>query len=135
MGTGSIFCHVSYLPMPIIAFRLLNKYLYSEPNLGATGSVLGVGTTRFVLKKLELTGHISKVNKNRALIRNLFIYSEDVEHFRLLDVYSKCGRRGRILKSVGTTGSMKVIFDLSPIQSNAVFVSLYKRVFPNWPLF
>ncbi|KMZ72355.1 Pre-rRNA-processing protein TSR1-like protein [Zostera marina] len=74
-----------------------------------------------------------RVSKLKAVIRFMFHNPDDVRWFKPVDLWTKCGRHGRIKEPVGTHGSMKGIFDGVVQQHDVVCMSLYKRVYPKWP--
>ena len=76
---------------------------------------------------------MSKVHKNKAVVKFMFHFPDDVLWFRPLELWTKYGRRGRIKEPVGTHGAMKCIFDGVVSQRDTCCVSLYKRQFPVWP--
>jgi hypothetical protein len=59
-------------------------------------------------------------------------FSEDIEYFKPIELYTLSGRHGRIKQPLGTHGLMKCIFDRPLSVQDNVFMNLYKRVFPKW---
>ena len=74
-----------------------------------------------------------QLHKTKAVVRFMFHNPDDVRWFRPVELWTKSGRRGRIREPIGTHGSMKVIFDGTLRQQDAICMSLYKRCFPKWP--
>ena len=105
----------------------------TQLELAAVGSFRCVDPGRVILKKIVLSGYVNKVHKNKAVIKYMFHFPEDVLWFRPLELWTKYGRRGRIKEAVGTHGAMKCIFDGVVQHRDTCCVSLYKRAFPKWP--
>lgn len=129
-AVASVYAPVTYPPMPILAFDMSS----GSPRLAFTGTLRSNDPDRINLKKIVLTGFPIKVHKTKAVVRWMFNTPEDVLWFRPLDLWTKYGRRGRIKESMGTHGAMKCLFDGSIQQRDSVCVSLFKRVYPKWPL-
>lgn len=128
---ASIYAPIMYPSLPLLAFKVTPGQL---PRLAATGSLRSCDPDRVVIKKIILSGYPVRVHKKRAVVRYMFHNPDDVRWFRPLEVWTKHGRRGRITEPVGTHGAMKCLFDGPVTQQDSVCLSLYKRVFPKWPL-
>ena len=85
-----------------------------------------------LLKRAVLTGHPAKVRKRQAVIKFMFFNNEDVEWFKPVELKTRFGHRGRILKAIGTHGSYKASFKNIVQQHDTVCLELWKRVFPKW---
>jgi pre-rRNA-processing protein TSR1 len=129
-GVATIYAPIAYLPQPILAFK---QTAAGGLRLAATGTLRGCDPDRIVLKKIVLTGFPVKVHKSKAVVRFMFHTPEDVRWFKPVELWTKAGRRGRILEPVGTHGAMKCIFDGPLKHQDSVCMSLYKRVYPKWP--
>uniref|UniRef100_A0A2P2M9D1 Ribosome biogenesis protein BMS1/TSR1 C-terminal domain-containing protein n=1 Tax=Rhizophora mucronata TaxID=61149 RepID=A0A2P2M9D1_RHIMU len=80
-----------------------------------------------------LSSYPQRVSKLKASVRYMFHNPEDVRWFKPVEVWTKCGRRGRVKEPVGTHGAMKCIFNGVLQQHDTVCMSLYKRSYPKWP--
>ncbi|KAL6767514.1 hypothetical protein ACKKBF_B35530 [Auxenochlorella protothecoides x Auxenochlorella symbiontica] len=130
-SVATVYAPISYPPLPLLAFRLEGG---ARPVLAATGSARRPDPDRVVLKKIVLTGYPVRTHKSKAVVRHMFHDADDIRWFRPVDLWTRSGRRGRIREPLGTHGAMKTIFDGPITQADAVCMSLYKRVFPKWPL-
>lgn len=128
---ASVYAPISFPPLPLIAL----KYAEGDgaPAVAAVGSLRSIDPDRIILKKIILTGYPQRVSKLKASVRYMFHNPDDVRWFRPLEVFTKCGRRGRIKEPVGTHGFMKCIFNGVLQQHDTVCMSLYKRAYPKWP--
>ncbi|XP_024020075.1 pre-rRNA-processing protein TSR1 homolog [Morus notabilis] len=128
---ASIYAPISFPPLPVIAL----KYAEGDgaPAVAAVGSLRSIDSDRIILKKIILTGYPQRVSKMKASVRYMFHNPEDVRWFKPVEVFTKCGRRGRIKEPVGTHGFMKCIFNGVLQQRDTVCMSLYKRAYPKWP--
>lgn len=131
-SVASVFTSISFPPLPLVVFK--DSPSGEKPILVASGSLKSVDPDRIILKKIVLSGYPQRVQKQRAVVRFMFHNPEDVHWFQRLELWTKYGRRGRIKEAVGTHGAMKCIFDGVLQQRDAVCVSLYKRVYPKWPI-
>lgn len=127
---ASVYAPISFPPLPVVVL----KSGQGETSLvAAVGSLRSVDPDRIILKKIILTGYPQRVSKLKATVRFMFHQPEDVRWFKPVDVFTKCGRRGRIKEPVGTHGAMKCVFNGILQQHDTVCMSLYKRAFPKWP--
>ncbi|KAJ6809889.1 pre-rRNA-processing protein TSR1-like protein isoform X1 [Iris pallida] len=62
----------------------------------------------------------------------MFHHPDDVRWFKPVEVWTKCGWRGRVKKHVGTHGTMKCAFSGILQQHDTVCMSLYKRAYAKW---
>ncbi|OMP03080.1 Pre-rRNA-processing protein TSR1 isoform 1 [Corchorus capsularis] len=128
---ASIYAPISFPPLPLIVLKGAGGS--SAPLVAAVGSLRSIDPDRIILKKIILTGYPQRVSKLKASVRYMFHNPEDVRWFKPVEVWTKCGRRGRIKEPVGTHGVMKCIFNGGLQQHDTVCMSLYKRAYPKWP--
>eukprot|EP00126_Sphaerothecum_destruens_P008240 Sdes_comp20143_c0_seq1m13251 len=126
---ASMFAPICYRPCPVLFFKIDE---FGEKHFIASGSVINADPDRIVVKKIILSGHPFKIHTRSAVIRFMFFNKQDIEWFRPVELWTKCGRKGHIRQSLGTHGHMKCSFD-GPIKNHdTICLSLYKRVFPKW---
>ncbi|KAJ8772731.1 hypothetical protein K2173_027908 [Erythroxylum novogranatense] len=128
---ASIYAPVSFPPLPLVVLKSTEGG--APPAVAATGSLRSIDPDRIMLKKIILTGYPQRVSKLKATVRYMFHHPEDVRWFKPVEVWTKCGRRGRIKEPVGTHGAMKCVFNSVVQQHDTVCMSLYKRAYPKWP--
>ncbi|KAG6592850.1 Pre-rRNA-processing protein TSR1-like protein, partial [Cucurbita argyrosperma subsp. sororia] len=126
---ASIYAPISFAPLPLIVLRNVEGI----SSFAASGSLKCIDPRRIILKKIILSGYPQRVSKLKATVRYMFHNPDDVRWFKPVDVWTKCGRRGRVKEPVGTHGAMKCIFNGVLQQHDTVCMSLYKRVYPKWP--
>jgi hypothetical protein len=126
---GSICGNINYPPMPLVGLKLLEINSHISPCLVCNGDIKDCDLKRLVLKKFMLTGYAAKANKTKAIVRHMFYDALDVHRFKLFEVYFKYGQQGHIQESVGTTGSMKVLFK-DFLDHKIVHVRIHKKVLP-----
>jgi pre-rRNA-processing protein TSR1 len=102
----------------------------STLKLVATGTSLPPSTNRIIAKRIILTGHPYKINKNVVTVRYMFFNDTDIRWFKSLPLWTKRGKSGFIKESLGTHGYFKATFDGKVSPMDSVAVSLYKRVWP-----
>eukprot|EP00268_Persea_americana_P033412 TRINITY_DN33098_c0_g1_i1.p1 TRINITY_DN33098_c0_g1~~TRINITY_DN33098_c0_g1_i1.p1 ORF type:complete len:798 (+),score=166.58 TRINITY_DN33098_c0_g1_i1:113-2506(+) len=129
---ASVYAPISFPPLPLIALKNGHGEATS-PAIAAVGSLRSIDPDRIILKKIILTGYPQRVSKLKATVRFMFHNPEDVRWFKPVEVWTKCGRRGRIKEPVGTHGAMKCLFNSVVQQHDTVCMSLYKRAYPKWP--
>uniref|UniRef100_A0A914YDT3 Pre-rRNA-processing protein TSR1 homolog n=1 Tax=Panagrolaimus superbus TaxID=310955 RepID=A0A914YDT3_9BILA len=107
---STMFAPICFGPANVLVF-------YRDENgaqhLVASGSVLDMNPDRVILKRVVLSGHISKVNRRLAIVRYMFFNRDDIEWFKPVELYTPQGRRGHIKESLGTHGHIKCLFDQS----------------------
>ncbi|KAK6131452.1 hypothetical protein DH2020_034793 [Rehmannia glutinosa] len=129
-SVASIYAPICFHSLPLIALKSQGQD--ASPAVAAVGSLRTVDPDRIVLKKIILTGYPQRVSKSKATVRYMFHNPEDVRWFKPVEVWTKCGRRGRIKEPVGTHGAMKCIFNGVLQQHDTVCMSLFKRAYPKW---
>ncbi|KNA18272.1 hypothetical protein SOVF_072290 [Spinacia oleracea] len=130
-SVASIYAPISFPPLCLVAMKKLGDM--GSPVLAAVGSLISVDPDRILLKKIILTGYPQRVSKVKATVRYMFHSPEDVRWFKPVEIWTKCGRRGRVKEPVGTHGAMKCLFNGVLQQSDTVCMSLFKRAYPKWP--
>lgn len=128
---ASVFAPISFPPLPLIALKNMGEA--ASPVVAAVGSLKSIDPDRIILKKIILTGYPLRVSKLKATVRYMFHSPEDVRWFKPVELWTKCGRRGRVKEPVGTHGAMKCVFNGVLQQHDTVCMSLYKRTYPKWP--
>lgn len=68
------------------------------------------------------------------MVRYMFFDQKDIEYYKPVELWTKNKLRGNIQESMGTKGLIKCIFSAYIKQNDIIAMSLYKRVFPKWPL-
>ncbi|KAJ4964379.1 hypothetical protein NE237_024318 [Protea cynaroides] len=129
---ASVYAPISFPPLPLIVLKC-GQGEASSAAVAAVGSLKCIDPDRIILKKIILTGYPQRVSKLKATVRYMFHNPEDVRWFKPVELWTKCGRRGRVKEPVGTHGAMKCTFDGVVQQHDTVCLSLYKRVYPKWP--
>ncbi|KAF9601778.1 hypothetical protein IFM89_022946 [Coptis chinensis] len=129
---ASVFAPISFPPLPLIVLKNGDGEV-TPAAVAAVGSLRSIDPNRIILKKIILTGYPQRVSKLKATVRYMFHTPEDVRWFKPIEVWTKCGRRGRVKEPVGTHGAMKCIFNGIVQQHDTVCMSLFKRVYPKWP--
>lgn len=130
-SVASIYAPICFPPLPLIVLKSADGGV--SPAVAAVGSLRSIDPDRIILKKIVLTGYPQRVSKLKAIVRYTFHNPEDVRWFKPVEVWTKCGRRGRIKEPVGTHGAMKCVFNGILQQRDTVCMSLYKRAYPKWP--
>lgn len=130
-SVASVYAPISFPPQPLIALK--GAAGASTCTVAAVGSLRSIDPNRIILKKIILTGYPQRVSKLKATVRYMFHSPEDVRWFKPVEVWTKCGRRGRIKEPVGTHGAMKCIFNGGLQQHDTVCMNLFKRAYPKWP--
>ncbi|CAN6998174.1 unnamed protein product [Brassica rapa subsp. trilocularis] len=127
---ASVYGPISFPSLPLVVLKISDA---DAPAFAAFGSLKSIEPSRIILKKIILTGYPQRVSKMKASVRYMFHKPEDVRWFKPVEVWTKCGRRGRVKEPVGTHGAMKCIFNGVVQQHDVVCMNLYKRAYPKWP--
>ncbi|ESQ30497.1 hypothetical protein EUTSA_v10011257mg [Eutrema salsugineum] len=128
---ASVYGPISFPSLPLVVLKISEGS--DAPAVAALGSLKSIEPNKIILKKIILTGYPQRVSKMKASVRYMFHNPEDVRWFKPVEVWSKCGRRGRVKEPVGTHGAMKCIFNGVVQQHDIVCMNLYKRAYPKWP--
>ncbi|KAJ0232553.1 hypothetical protein HA466_0290480 [Hirschfeldia incana] len=128
---ASVYGPISFPSLPLVVLKISEGS--DTPAVAALGSLKSIEPNKIILKKIILTGYPQRVSKMKASVRYMFHNPEDVRWFKPVEVWSKCGRRGRVKEPVGTHGAMKCIFNGVVQQHDVVCMNLYKRAYPKWP--
>ncbi|VVA90832.1 unnamed protein product [Arabis nemorensis] len=128
---ASIYGPISFPSLPLVVLKTSKGS--EAPAVAALGSLKSINPNKIILKKIILTGYPQRVSKLKASVRYMFHNPEDVRWFKPVEVWTKCGRRGRVKEPVGTHGAMKCIFNGVVQQHDIVCMNLYKRAYPKWP--
>ena len=133
---ASIYGPICYHPCPVLFFAApgsLQAALNAEPTpLCSFGGALPPNADFLILKRAVLTGKISVVHKKQLVIKYMFFNPEDVQWFKPVDLYTKLGRRGKILKPLGQQGLFKATFNDVVQQHDVPMMDLWVREFPSW---
>lgn len=132
---GTFFGPISYTPTPILLFRVSSLEEQAEGDsmkLCCFGGALPPNPDFILLKKTILTGRVAVIHKKQIVVKYMFFNDEDVRWFQPVDLYTTLGRRGKIVKPVGTHGLFKAALNDQVMQHDVVCMDLYKRVFPKW---
>jgi pre-rRNA-processing protein TSR1 len=132
---ASFYGPISFLPCPILMFLVPSLEEQAETNalrLACFGGALPPNPDLLILKRAVLTGRVAMINKKHSVIKYMFFNEDDVNWFKPVDLYTKLGRRGKILKAVGTHGLFKVALNDQIMQHDVICMDLFKRVFPKW---
>ncbi|CAH2036277.1 unnamed protein product [Thlaspi arvense] len=128
---ASVYGPISFPSLPLVALKISEGS--DAPAVAVLGSLKSIEPNKIILKKIILTGYPQRVSKMKASVRYMFHNPEDVRWFKPVEVWSKCGRRGRVKEPVGTHGAMKCVFNGVVQQHDVVCMNLYKRAYPKWP--
>lgn len=137
---GSVYGHVQFGSPPILLFKCEDHFpddgsvtFCEEPlALVAFGTLNNIDPSKCIIKRVILTGYPFKIHRKTAVVRYMFFNPDDVKYFKHAHIYTKNGKQGRIISSLGTHGYMKCAFDRQLQQQDIVCMNLYRRIFPLW---
>lgn len=92
------------------------------------GLLESVDLRRVVAKRRLLVAQPFKIHKKVITLRYMFFNPQDVEHFKLVPLFTKSGAGGFIKESLGTHGYMKALFNRKLSSQDYVYMALYKGV-------
>ncbi|RZC55030.1 hypothetical protein C5167_013892 [Papaver somniferum] len=149
---ASVYAPVSFPPLPLIVFKQgdveptvaavdhpLQQMAHAEikPRMtridGPPSETYPANQTHFAMSSRGTHSQICyplRVQKSKATVRYMFHHPRDITWFKKVELWTKCGRRGRVKEAVG---SMKCLFNGVVQQHDTVCMNLYKRVYPKWP--
>lgn len=132
---ATFYAPISFHPCPVMMYEApAADELKERPELRLAlfGSVLPPNPDFLILKRVVLTGRIATIYKKVLVVKYMFFNEDDVKWFMPVDLFTRLGRQGRIIKAVGTHGLFKASFNDTVFQHDTICMSLYKRVFPKW---
>uniref|UniRef100_A0A7S1QYY3 Bms1-type G domain-containing protein n=1 Tax=Neobodo designis TaxID=312471 RepID=A0A7S1QYY3_NEODS len=132
---ATFYAPIAYHPTPVIMYEAPSRAQVQERaplRLTVFGSVLPPNPNFLVLKRVVLTGRIATIYKKVLIVKFMFFNEDDVKWFMPVDLFTRLGRQGRIIKAVGTHGMFKASFNDTVYQHDMICMALYKRVFPKW---
>jgi len=121
---ASVYGHITYPPAGVVMMDEKSGAICGH------GSLHNVDAHRLLIERKVLTGKAIRVQRRRAVVREMFFNADDVRYFKPIDLWTKKGLKGRIEEPVGDKGLMKCFFNGFVQQNDTVCLSLYKRVFP-----
>jgi hypothetical protein len=75
-----------------------------------------------------------KCMKRTCVARGMFHNAADIAFFKPIELWTKTGRAGHIIESLGTHGRMRCAFDGVVQANDTICLSLYARQYPPWPV-
>jgi pre-rRNA-processing protein TSR1 len=132
---ATFYAPIAYHPTPVLMFEgpSIQQIRQKAPlRLALFGSVLPPNPNFLVLKRVVLTGRIATIYKKVLVVKFMFFNEDDVKWFMPVDLWTRLGRQGRIIKAVGTHGMFKASFNDTVFQHDMICMTLWKRVFPKW---
>ncbi|KAK0395190.1 hypothetical protein QR680_001164 [Steinernema hermaphroditum] len=124
---ASVFAPTIFGVIPVLVFKEASD---GSHRLVAHGVTMPPNADRIILKRVVLSGHPLHQRGATAVVRYMFYNPEDVAWFSPVELYTSGSRRGNITQSLGTHGLFKARFDGPLGVANAVYMALYKRVYP-----
>lgn len=98
-----------------------------------SGSIASSRVNKYaVYERIVLAGYPHRISGCSATVKYMFLSPKDVEYFKSVPLQSMKGGRGVISEPLGTHGMMKVKFDEPLKHDDVVYMSLYRRQFPEW---
>jgi pre-rRNA-processing protein TSR1 len=132
---ATFYAPITYHPSPVMMFEapsLAGQRERAPLRLALFGSVMPPNPNFLILKRAVLTGRIATIYKKVLVVKHMFYNEDDVKWFQPVDLFTRLGRQGRIIKAVGTHGMFKASFNDTVFQHDMICMALWKRVFPKW---
>lgn len=123
-GVMSFIGHLNLYPH--VAHVLLGNNINSIETIKLMN---GRNEDRIFFECVELKGKPIKVYKSYVVVRGMFFNKEQVDYFRNIQIESKNGIVGHIMKPLGTKGQFKGYFAQHVKHGDSIKMCLYKRVF------
>jgi pre-rRNA-processing protein TSR1 len=137
-SVASVYGPVTYGPAPVLGFKeevvTVDGVARMSVSLALVGTVRKADPDRVALKRVILTGVPFKTHKSKAVVRFMFHNPDDIRWFKPLELWTKYGMRGKIKDAIGTHGHMKCLFNGVIQQRDTICATMYKRVYPKFPL-
>ena len=137
-SVASVYGPVTYGPAPVLGFKeevvTVDGVARMSVSLALVGTVRKADPDRVALKRVILTGVPFKTHKSKAVVRFMFHTPDDIRWFKPLELWTKYGMRGKIKDAIGTHGHMKCLFNGVIQQRDTICATMYKRVYPKFPL-
>eukprot|EP00767_Chilomastix_cuspidata_P000894 gnl/Chilomastix_cuspidata/1257.p1 GENE.gnl/Chilomastix_cuspidata/1257~~gnl/Chilomastix_cuspidata/1257.p1 ORF type:complete len:774 (+),score=372.02 gnl/Chilomastix_cuspidata/1257:1254-3575(+) len=115
---------------PPVAFDEARMVSSPHPLLLATGKLLRPDSRRLLVKRVILTGYPVKIHRRKCVVRYMFFNRRDVKYFRPVELTTKQGKTGNIMKPVGEHGRFRAYFNQPVNHGDTIMLKLYRRVFP-----
>ena len=131
----SFFGPITYHPAPILLFSVgtsLDILSNVPQSLLCYGNAAPPNPDLLILKRIVLQGRIATIFRKSLIVKHMFFNDIDVRWFKPNQLYTKFGKRGKIMKSIGTHGLFRATFNDQVMQHDVIYMDLYKRVFPRF---
>lgn len=134
---ATFYAPIAYHPSPVMLYEAPTRQQQEQGEgnylrLCTFGAVLPPNPDFLILKRAVLNGRIAVIHKKQLVVKWMFFNEDDVKWFQPVDLWTRLGRQGKILKAVGTHGLFKAAFNDTVFQHDMICMSLYKRMFPKW---
>jgi pre-rRNA-processing protein TSR1 len=132
---ASFYGPISYHACPILMFKApsLEEAKENVPMpLCCFGAAMPPNPDMLILKRVVLSGRMAVIYKKMVVIKFMFYNDDDVRWFQPVELRTKLGRRGKIIKAVGSHGLFKATFSDTVMQHDMPMMDIFKRMYPKW---